>query len=170
MKENELAIEYRDPGTLKLWKYNPRLNDKAVPAVKKSIETYGFLIPIVIGPDDVVKAGNTRLKAALELGLTKIPTIRAEHLTEDELDEFALADNKTGEIAEWDLSMLTKRISLTTLQYVPGFDAKDLEKINAYLVKEASKNSPEGLPEGPKGKSRLSHTCPNCNYTWQPKD
>lgn len=89
---------------------NPRRNDAAVPGVRESIKQFGFRVPIVIDKNYVVKAGNTRLKAARELGLTEIPCVIADELNEKELKAFQLADNKTGEFASWDAGLLASEL------------------------------------------------------------
>ena len=73
---------------------NPRDNDNAVDAVAKSIEQFGFKVPIVIDKDNVIIAGHTRLKAAGKLKLEKVPCIIADDLTEEQIKAFRLADNK----------------------------------------------------------------------------
>ena len=60
---------------------NPRNNEAAVKAVAASIREFGFKVPIVIDRDGVIIAGHTRHKAALQLGLETVPTIRADDLT-----------------------------------------------------------------------------------------
>lgn len=89
---------------------NPRKNDNAVDAVAASIREFGFKIPIVIDSDGVIVAGHTRYKAATKLGLKKVPCIIADDLTEDQVKAFRLADNKVGEIAEWDFDALADEL------------------------------------------------------------
>lgn len=132
----EVLIEYVPIDTLKLWEQNPRLNDPAVPEVMKSIREYGFLVPVVVGKDMVVKAGNTRLKAARKLGLKRIPVVRAEHLTEEQLLRFALVDNRVAEIAKWDMKQISRLVPLEELRELPGFDKKDVDRISLFLLKE----------------------------------
>ena len=81
---------------------NPRLNDDAVPAVMESIRLFGFKVPMVISKERVIIAGHTRLKAAKRLAMKSVPCIMADDLTEDEINAFRLADNKSAEIAQWD--------------------------------------------------------------------
>jgi len=59
----------------------------------------------------VIIAGHTRLKAAIELGMTEVPTIMADDLNEEQIKAFRLADNKVSEIAEWDFNMLDKELT-----------------------------------------------------------
>lgn len=95
-------LEHVDPKTLVGWARNPRVNEPAVPAVARSIERFGFGAPVVARPSDRrVLAGHTRLKAAAQLGLATVP-VRWLELAGAEADAFALADNRLGELAEWD--------------------------------------------------------------------
>ena len=85
---------------------NPRKNEKAVKYVKESIRQFGFKVPIVIDSNRVIVCGHTRLLAAKSLGMSEVPCIMADDLTDDQVKAFRLADNKVGEFAEWDLDLL----------------------------------------------------------------
>ncbi len=58
---------------IKPYEKNPRINDKAVDAVAKSIQTYGMRQPIVVDAESVIIVGHTRWKAAKKLGLAEVP-------------------------------------------------------------------------------------------------
>ena len=102
---------------LKPYKNNPRKNDSAVEAVTKSIEQFGFKVPLVIDSKNVIVAGHTRYKAAKLLKLEKVPCIVADDLTPEQIKAFRLADNKTAEFAEWDFEKL-------------GFELVELKKFD----------------------------------------
>lgn len=85
---------------------NPRKNSGAVKYVKESIRQFGFKVPIVIDSNRVIVCGHTRLLAAKSLGMTEVPCIMADDLTDDQIKAFRLADNKVGEFAEWDMDLL----------------------------------------------------------------
>lgn len=87
---------------LKPYDNNPRLNDAAVPAVAESLKEFGWQQPIVIDKNNVIVAGHTRYKAALELGYETAPCKYADELTDEEITAYRLADNKTAEQATWD--------------------------------------------------------------------
>lgn len=89
---------------------NPRDNDGAVDAVAKSIKEFGFKQPIVVDKNHVVIVGHTRLKAAKKLGMEKVPVIVAEDLTDEKIRAYRLADNKTSEIANWDIPLLNAEL------------------------------------------------------------
>ena len=107
----DIAIQYIATDKLKLNAKNPRKNDAAVDTVAKSIEKYGFKNPVIADSSFVVYCGNTRLKAARKLGLPSVPVIVADDLTEKEIRELAIIDNKSSEIAEWDMDMLADELS-----------------------------------------------------------
>ena len=85
---------------------NPRINDDAIDVVANSIREFGFKNPIIIDKDNVIVCGHTRRLAAIKLGLTEVPCIRADDLTEDQIKAFRVADNKTSELSTWDLDKL----------------------------------------------------------------
>ena len=90
---------------------NPRLNDDSVKYVAESIKQFGFKVPIVVDKDNVIIAGHTRLKAALELGMEEVPCIVASDLTPEQVDAFRLADNKVGEFSTWDTDKLLEELA-----------------------------------------------------------
>lgn len=103
---SKLKVEYRNVADLNPYENNPRLNDGAVDAVAASIKEFGFKVPIVVDSDGVIVTGHTRLKAAKKLGIDTVPVIVADDLTPEQVKAFRLADNKTGELAQWDLDKL----------------------------------------------------------------
>lgn len=109
-KNNRPELVYIKTSDLKLNPNNPRKNDKAVPSVMLSIQKYGIKQAFVCNTDHVVYCGNTRLKAARKLGIKELPCIVADDLTPEEIREYAIIDNKTSEIAEWDDELLSAEL------------------------------------------------------------
>ena len=111
---SDIRLEYVTPESLIPYVKNPRKNDAAVEPVAKSIKEFGFKIPILVDEKhnkNEIIAGHTRLKAALLLGLERVPVIFTDDLTPEQIKAFRIADNKSGEWAEWDISLLTEEIS-----------------------------------------------------------
>lgn len=128
---------------------NPRKNDAAVDAVAASIREFGFKVPIIADAENVIVAGHTRLKAAKKLGLETVPVIMADDLTEDQIKAFRLADNKTGELAEWDFSLLEQELAEIDFDMsLFGFDF-EIEGIGSDEIIED--DVPE-IPEEPQAK------------------
>lgn len=96
---------------LQPYEKNPRKNDGAVQAVANSIREFGFKVPLVIDKNHVIIAGHTRYKAALQLGMETVPCVIADDLTEEQIKAFRIADNKTGELAEWDYNILESELA-----------------------------------------------------------
>lgn len=111
MNKAETVVETWPLERLRPYANNPRVNDGAVPAVAASIREFGFLVPIVATPDGTILAGHTRLKAAQSLGLAEVPVLVARDLDDAKARAFRLADNKTGELAEWDLKALDEELA-----------------------------------------------------------
>ena len=103
-------LKYLNVDDLIPYENNPRDNEEAVDYVAKSIEEFGFKVPIVIDKHNIVVAGHTRLKASKKLGLEKVPVIIADDLSDEQVKAFRLADNKTGEFADWDFDALTAEL------------------------------------------------------------
>ena len=143
-----MTIIDRSIDSIRPYEHNPRKNDAAVDAVAASISEFGWKVPIVIDKDGVIVAGHTRYKAAQKLGLGTVPCIIADDLTEDQIKAFRLADNKTAELAEWDLDLLDLEladIDLDMSQF--GFDLGEDDPVE--VVEDDYE--PE-LPEEPKTK------------------
>lgn len=85
---------------------NPRNNDDGVEAVANSIKEFGWQQPIVVDKDNVIIVGHTRYKAAKKLGMDKVPVVVASNLSDEQVRAYRLADNKTGELTDWDMSLL----------------------------------------------------------------
>ena len=94
-------LKYLNVADLIPYENNPRNNDEAVDYVAKSIEEFGFKVPIVVDKNYIVVAGHTRLKASKKLGLEKVPVIIADDLSDEKIKAFRVADNKVAEIAVW---------------------------------------------------------------------
>lgn len=104
---NIINIELKN---IKQYEKNPRKNDEAVGPVAESIKEFGFKSPIIVDKNNVIVAGHTRYKAAKRLKLKEVPCIVADDLTEEQIKAFRLADNKVGEIAEWDFDLLNMEL------------------------------------------------------------
>lgn len=90
-------------------------------------------MPIIIGKDNVIVTGHTRLLAAKKLGLETVPCVIADDLTPAQIKAFRIADNKTAEFSEWDDEMLKLEFEeLGELDFdlnLTGFDKSEVEKL-----------------------------------------
>ena len=131
---------------------NPRKNDHAVDRVAAAIREFGFRVPVVAKSDGTVVDGHLRLKAAKKLGLTEVPVVLADDMTDLQIKAFRLSVNKMAELAEWDEDML--KIELEELSEL-GFDLELTgftdEEILALGDGELTDDDEPGEPAEPKG-------------------
>ena len=98
---------------------NPRQNDEAVEPVAASLRRFGWRQPIVAKPSGEVVAGNTRLKAARQLGMDCVPVVRFDG-SDTEAAAYGIADNRTHEFSGWD-----DRALVSLLEALRAEDALD---------------------------------------------
>ncbi|QDU33036.1 Modification methylase DpnIIB [Poriferisphaera corsica] len=152
-REQVMKIELRRLDEVVPYERNPRLNDMAVGAVAESLRAFGFRQPIVVDADGVIVAGHTRWKAAQKLGLVKVPVHVATDLTDSQIRAYRIADNKSGELAEWDMEILP--IELTELNGDFDFESFGFgEKELTQLLEEGGGiqqglTDPDEIPEPP---------------------
>jgi len=164
----EPAATWEPIDSLTPWDRNPRRNDSAVPEVAKSIERFGFGSPILARESDrVIIAGHTRWRAAQQLGLDKVP-VRFLDLDPAEAHALALADNKLGELAEWDdeaLAAILRDLQADDVD-VAGL-GWDSDEIDAIIKGPSEPIAKEGANEQDESKfSDFEHQCPKCGFEW----
>ena len=118
LRQQEIKVVRLD--AIRPYENNPRDNAPAVPAVVASIERFGFRNPILVDGDGVIIEGHTRRLAALELGMQEVPVVYATDLTPDEVAALRVIDNKTSELAEWNVEKLAEEMAA-----LPDFDFVD---------------------------------------------
>ena len=117
-------------------------------AIKASLRKFGQQKPIVVDAKGIVLAGNGTLTAAQELGWTEIEIMRTE-LIGVEATAFAIADNRTSELAEWDEKLRDVLQSLKAEDYPLeeiGFDENELGALLGDKV-EDHENEWKEMPE-----------------------
>ena len=130
---------------------NPRKNDHAVDKIASVIKEFGFRVPVVAKSDGLVVDGHLRLKAAKKLGLTEIPVILADDMTETQIKAFRISVNKMAELAEWDNEMLALEIAdLKDAGYdlgLTGFSADELDAMNPEVIEGLTDE--DAVPDAP---------------------
>lgn len=127
-----LEVRYIELAKLKPWNENPRMNDRAIDAVAESIERFGFNVPILCDQELRIVAGHVRWKAAKKLGMGSVPVLELQ-LSDAQRKAFSIADNRTGEIAEWDypaLAEILKELESEEIDLLSlGFDNGELQAL-----------------------------------------
>lgn len=152
-----MKVETVSIDKIKPYENNPRNNDDAVDAVANSIKEFGWQQPIVVDNGGVIIAGHTRYKAAKQLKLKEVPIVVADKLTEEQVNAYRLADNKSGELANWntkklddELQALLDQIDMTDFGFDENIEFDPADDIDVDL--ETDDND----------KKLIQVTCPNC--------
>ena len=130
----ELKIEYIPIKALKPYEKNTRKHQKKdIDNIAKSIEKFGMNDPIGIWKDNIIVEGHGRLFACKQLGMTDVPCVRLDHLTDEQRREYAIAHNATAELSEWDFDILPEELSELDLSafdfdFGVSLDEDDTEK------------------------------------------
>jgi len=107
--EQKLAITHIPLSKLYQDPKNPRLHtDRQIGQIARSIESFGFNVPVLIDAHNKVLAGHGRVLACQKLGWQEVPTIRLDHLTLAQARAFAIADNRLTENSVWDDCLLAE--------------------------------------------------------------
>lgn len=101
----DLKIVWKSITDVHAYPNNPRQNHAAIEDVRDSLTTFGWQQPLVVDMDGVIIVGHTRYYAALDLRQSHVPVYVAS-LSDEKARAYRLADNKTGERAEWDFPKL----------------------------------------------------------------
>jgi hypothetical protein len=109
--------------------------EKNLAAIKSSLQRFGQQKPIVVDANGVVRAGNGTLAAAKALGWKEIAIVRSP-LSGSEATAYAIADNRTSELAEWDDDILSQTLAALQIEdeelaLASGFDAKEIDALLA---------------------------------------
>jgi DNA modification methylase len=156
MKQNELDLKIEQWPVDRLVPYarNARTHsDGQVAQVAASIAQFGFVNPILVGPDRVIIAGHARLLAARKLEMSEVPVIVLEHLSEAQRRALVIADNRLALNAGWDEEMLALELGALREEDfsldILGFDDEELARLLAAEDAAAGLTDEDSVPEVP---------------------
>ena len=143
---------------------NPRKITKAIPLVAESIKSFGFNVPITINNkmDIIIVSGHTRYEAAKKLGMTSVPYIELNHLSDLDIRKYRLADNRVADESEWDKNLL--RTELAELELNSKLDAEWFNNIG-FSQEEIAKALAGTMQDNEETISKKNE-CPSCGHTW----
>jgi 16S rRNA G966 N2-methylase RsmD len=146
-----LRIEERSPAELQPHPTNPRKHSPAqIALIKRSIQTFGFTNPVLLGDDDSILAGHGRVEAAKQLGLAQVPTVRLSGMSPAQRRAYVIADNKLAELARWDDELLRLELG-DIIQLDDTFDLTltgfSVGEIDVLLDGDKSNEEEAGAPQ-----------------------
>ncbi|MEF8729488.1 MAG: DNA modification methylase [Accumulibacter sp.] len=133
MAGSELTLEHWPIERLIDYARNPRKNDHAVEQMASVITEFGFRIPVVAKSTGELVDGHLRLKAARRLGLTTVPVVLADELTDAQIKAFRLLANRSASWAQWDEALLALELEDLKLAdfdlALTGFDEEEISRL-----------------------------------------
>ena len=141
------TIENVPIGKLKAYDSNARTHSpEQVAQIAASMVEFGFTNPVLIDKQGTIVAGHGRVEAARSLGLEEVPCIRLEHLTEDQVRAYCLADNKLALNAGWNMDTLAAELKgLEAVGFdmsLTGFSPEELAEIMGDTVEDIDPEEP----------------------------
>lgn len=104
-------LELRPIESLKPYANNARTHSPAqIKQLRRSLREFGFVSPVLVTSDGDVIAGHGRIEAARAEGISEIPCVLVEHLTDDQRRAYILADNRLAEAAGWDENLVSSEL------------------------------------------------------------
>lgn len=142
-------MEMRPVADLIPYARNARLHsEEQIRQLRASLREFGFVAPLLIDAQGNILAGHGRLMAAQAEGMTEVPCVLVEHLTEPQRRAYILADNRLAEQATWDLEMVSlelRELKDAGFDYaLTGFDDGDI-----ILEESSDVQEDDYLPEPP---------------------
>ncbi len=128
----QLCVEYLPPASLVPYARNPRTHSrKQIRQIAESIRQFGWTNPILIDRDGGVVAGHGRLEAAKLIGLSEVPTICLDQMSDAARRAYVIADNKLALNAGWDEDLLRLELQgLIDLDFdvtITGFEMAEID-------------------------------------------
>ncbi|MGE4061547.1 MAG: site-specific DNA-methyltransferase [Sphingomonadales bacterium] len=121
-----LQVTDRDPADLKPHPSNARTHsDRQLHQIAKSIETFGFTVPVLVDGQGIILAGHGRVAAARTMGLQSVPTILIDDLSDAQKRAYVIADNRIAQLSGWDADLLADELKFLA-DHAEGLDF-DLE-------------------------------------------
>jgi len=158
MSLSQLTVTYAEIQNLVPYVRNARTHSRRqIRQIADSIRRFGFTNPVLVNRSRMIIAGHGRVAAAKLLGITQVPTICLDNLTEDEIRAYILADNKLAEKAGWDHSILAielQHLTSVDLEFdvsITGFEVGEVDLIlqEAVAAEGQEEKEPVEIRSGP---------------------
>lgn len=153
-------------------------SDEQVDKIAASIQEFGFVNPVLVDSEHGIIAGHGRVMAARQLGLTDVPVIVLDHLTDEQRRAYIIADNKLTEIGGWDEDLLAAEVNaLLSDDFeigLVGFTDDELADLldDDGLEEEPDDEDDETPPDSFDSYDddiETQYRCPSCRYEWSGK-
>jgi len=157
-----LTIRYKDPRKLKPRSTNPRTHTpRQVKQIVASIQEFGFINPVLIDGTGGIVAGHARTAAAIALGMTDVPTVCIDHLSQAQIRAYVIADNRLAEKAGWDRNLLALELQELSVDLnfdvtITGFEMAEIDLLIGETAATTAPDEVDEIPEVDRGVAAVS--------------
>ena len=128
-------------GLLKPYERNAKIHsEEQVKKIADSIKEFGFVNPVLIDRDYNIIAGHGRVMAAKKLEMESVPCVFVEGLTEAQRKAYILADNRLGELADWDMDLVNMELeALNDMDFdisLTGFEMPEIKVEDSEIIED----------------------------------
>ena len=137
-------------------------SDDQIKMIQASLREFGFVNPVLIDANRGIIAGHGRIEAAKREGMTEVPCVFVEHLTDAQKRAYILADNRLAELAGWNIELLQMEL----LDLEANFDMADF----GFEIAEPTGILPEAIDlqsDGDDVKNVKQYHCPKCGFVFE---
>jgi ParB-like chromosome segregation protein Spo0J len=143
--------------------------ERNLDAIKASLARFGQQKPIIVDAAGIIRAGNGTYEAAKALGWESIAVVQTA-LQGSEATAYAIADNRTAELAEWDDAALAETLrSLQSEDFDLGAVGYTDDEVDALIGRLADDIAPPEDFAAYDESIATDYTCPKCGYRWSGK-
>ena len=167
----ENKMQMVDVNKLVPYANNARTHSPAqINKLRSSIREFGFINPVIIDDKYGIIAGHGRVQAAMEEGITEVPCLLVDHLSEAQKRAYILADNRMAMDAGWDEQLL--RIEIAELQatdfnaLLTGFREDEIRDLFSVKMTPDDVGSNTEFDEDDFGDGEFAHECPRCGFRY----
>ena len=167
---NTLQITTVPIDELAPYEHNTRAHgDDDIAQIARSIQRYGFNDPIGIWSDkNIIVEGHGRLMAAKSLGMTEVPCVRLDHLTDEQRREYGIMHNKTAELSEWDFDELEHELhDLDLSEFGLSFEPQQVEDTEEELLAAVREDEAPEPPNSDPEKGEVKQPVSKRGQIWQ---
>ena len=137
---------------------------KQITQIADCIRQFGFLVPVIVDDKRRIISGHARVAAAKSIGMTEVPTVQLEHMSEVDMRAYAIADNRLAELAGWHQSLLPEELrflSNSNLSFdltITGFEVAEIDLLLQGHVDADRDTAADQLPSIPPDRTAVSRS------------
>jgi site-specific DNA-methyltransferase (adenine-specific) len=149
------------------WRNPRRVTGEAVQALSQSITEFGYQQPIVVDEDMVIIIGHTRYTALRRLGVTEVDVLVADWLSDPQVKQLRVIDNRVAEYTSWDLDVLVRELEDADSELMKALFSDIVLGDDAQGDKNYVVDNRDFSQEWEDVDDKVEFVCPSCFHDWE---